>query len=171
MKQKGQVFSLDFVVSIVLLVIVLSLAMQFLELKEVEAKEFLVQSELDAVGNTAAELLVNNPSLSCKLTNYTGTEEYGVLSNCIRETSPTITKIELGISSSYNCLISTSPSINFVTECTGNPVNAENVFSVARKIVVLPSGDKLPKNYLYNCIKGDSCVLVPTEVTIKVWKT
>ena len=93
MKQKGQIFSLDLLISVVLVVIAISIAMQFLELKQLEAKESSEQAELERVGNTAAELLVNSPDIVCDIAerDQPNPTVLSLLSNCITVADPNAT--------------------------------------------------------------------------------
>jgi len=169
MEKKGQVFSLDVLISVVLIIVALGAAMRFFELKEYEAKEMLEKSELDRVGNTASELLVNNPALVCYLEDIAG-NNLGSLSNCL-EKSQSINKASLGIPSSFDCQIKFGDGTLANGECRDNiSPETKNVFAARRNIVIAAS-KQVAKNEFNDCINGEPCdVFTEGSLDLKVWK-
>lgn len=173
MKQNGQVFSLDFLLSIVLVLLAVGIIMQFLELKTYETKEFSQQQELERIGNTAAELLVSNPAIVCELKDVAG-NTIGTLQNCLATTPSLLKKENLGIPSSYSCNISASGTGVVINSDECNSIldssTQPNIFVSTRKIVFQQAGRQVQKSELQNCINGAGCSLKNGEITIKVWK-
>ncbi len=178
MKKNGQVFSLDVLISIVLIIVALGVAMRFFEIKEYETKELMEQSELERIGNTASELLVNNPDLVCELTDVRDGTILNYLSNCLNK-NQNISKSNLAIPANYDCRIEFS---------FGNPITKQvaigecqtivqpaikNVFAANREIVVTDS-KQVPKNEFNNCTDSDpatNCIVFTAgTATLKVWK-
>ncbi len=183
MKQKGQIFSLDVLISIVLIIVALGVAMRFFELKEYETKELMEQLELERVGSAASELLVNNPNLVCELTAVLTGTKLNSLSNCLNKNQQ-ILKADLGISENsvpaqnkFDCRIEfayDAASQLAIGDCTSVvPATAKNVFAATRKIVVTNS-KQVPKNEFNNCTDSDpatNCVVFTAgTATLKVWK-
>jgi uncharacterized protein (UPF0333 family) len=185
MEKKGQVFSLDVMISIILIVLALGIAMRFLEIKATETKEMTEQMELNTVGKTAAELLVNNPDITCEL-RAIDDSILDNLSNCI-ETNQNIQKTDLGLINpgNFDCRIeieySGLPPTTLPGQCQ-SPIlaTAKNVYSAKREIVttnLLPNPQKrVQKAVLNNCTDKEPesatpCILTRGTVTIWVWKT
>lgn len=181
MKQNGQIFSLDFLISLALVILAIGMAMQFLELKEYETKDYTEQMELERIGNTAAELLVSNPEIVCELTDNTRSTVLGHLQNCIPKINSEgdrIKKGELGIPAGFECWIYNDN--DFRTDCIMQEPDASvrNIFSAQRKIVFYkhtggggqPAKKKVTKGQLEACLNGSECDLIQQTVTLKVWK-
>ncbi len=176
MKNNGQIFSLDLLLSIVLVIVAIGLAMQYLELKQIEAKERFDQMELERVGNTAAELLVNNHEIICSLVDNASTP-IGTLANCLNQ--PTIitkiTKSMLGIPNNYSCRIEINDTVVLSGDCTGDATDAKNVFAAERKIVLnnTSQAPDVSKDDLYECMSRNlaACELAYASVELKAWKT
>jgi hypothetical protein len=187
MDKKGQVFTLDLVVSMVLIFLCVGVAMRFFELKEIEMKEMNENMELERIGKTASQLMVSNPDISCELTEIVNGTTIGYLPNCLNK-NQTITKQDLGIMEAgvpiqkqYNCYIEFKYG-NSTTIPTGDCMNAPpaapnsplNIFSEKREIV-LANDKKVPKDRYNNCTDdpslGTACsVWMKGTATIKVWK-
>ena len=67
MNKNGQIFSLDFIISVILAVLAIGLILNFSELTVQNMKENEIFEELQIVGETASDLLVSNPDIVCKL--------------------------------------------------------------------------------------------------------
>lgn len=67
MDRKGQLISMDFIVSLVIVVLGLGILVQSMELNSYYAKDDQIRDELKKVGDTAAVLLVSNPEHICEL--------------------------------------------------------------------------------------------------------
>ncbi|MFH1224463.1 MAG: hypothetical protein V1676_01540 [Candidatus Diapherotrites archaeon] len=69
---KGQIFTLDFVISMILVILAFGLVLNFMELNQYNLHEQEIREELKTVGDGAAETLVTSPALVCELGYYTG---------------------------------------------------------------------------------------------------
>src|SRR3989338_2805353 len=67
MNKNGQIFSLDFIISVILADLAIGLILNFSELTVQNMKENEIFEELQIVGETASDLLVSNPDIVCKL--------------------------------------------------------------------------------------------------------
>lgn len=158
--RKGQIISLDFMVSLIGVVLAIGLLIQGFEMNTYATKEAQAYNELRIVGETAADLLVSNPDIVCNLVDGSG-KLLGHLNNCI-DTSKTISKEKLGIPETYNYNIEGSG-----LTLAGNSTlsgNEKNVYAVERTVVT-HSGD-VPKS----CMVDGSCLLAATAITLRVWK-
>lgn len=163
---------MDFLVSLALIVLVIGLMLQFAEVATYSAKQTQEQRELEAVAITASNLLVLNPAFSCELTMPAGPGpqiETEYLTHCIavsKLNGSNITKGALGIADPYRFCI------GGIVNC-GAEANAENVFTVVRKIVTHPTGF-VTKKELEICIRGpgidEICNFDTVELELKVWK-
>ena len=76
MNQKGQIITLDFLISLIAITLAIGILLQFAEVKAYNEKEELQWVELTEIAETASNLLVSSPEISC--------EEDGIyLVNCI----------------------------------------------------------------------------------------
>ena len=101
MNSKAQIASLDFILSVVLVVVALGLVMQTIEVNQYTMKEMEIHNELERIGETAADILVSHPDFTCDLYNHSGNIEIGELQNCV-EKKTTVTKRQLGIPTGYD---------------------------------------------------------------------
>jgi hypothetical protein len=84
--KKGQLISLDFIMSLVLIVAAMGLVMQLSEIENYNFKDKELKDETQIIGKTAAELLVNSPRIVCELTDVRDENKVlSYLSNCIPE--------------------------------------------------------------------------------------
>ncbi|MBU2100778.1 MAG: hypothetical protein ABH850_01330 [Candidatus Micrarchaeota archaeon] len=84
--KKGQLISLDFIMSLVLIVAAMGLVMQLSEIENYNFKDKELKDETQIIGKTAAELLVNSPRIVCELVDVRDENKVlSYLSNCIPE--------------------------------------------------------------------------------------
>ncbi len=166
MRSRGQIFSLDFLLSLVLAVLAIGLVLQFFELQSYDQKDLQLRAELETIGFGASDLLVSNPDVVCILTD-TGGIQRGTLPNCLSEGGAEITKQNLGIPTAYECSISGVAA----SGCNATPSAATaNIFAIKRKVVTY-SLRQVPKAELEKCMLSlGGCNLVPLEVELRVWK-
>ncbi|KHO55716.1 MAG: hypothetical protein J4478_04660 [Candidatus Diapherotrites archaeon] len=160
MNSKGQLFSLDLVIALALIVLAVGLLYRNAELFQYANKDSAIQAELYRVGLNASNQLVGNPQLNCALSELgppTGLIEF--LPNCLTVDrtgnlpsgrhvgwgkTAQITKDALGIPDDYSCNIEFQPPLLtpiFIDEkgCDDSyaTAGAENIFSIERKVVFL----------------------------------
>jgi len=165
--KKGQVFSLDFLISLILIVLAIGIIIQLSEINSYETKEKQVREELEMVGGTAKNLLLTSPSIVCGIADIRDNEIIGYMNGCY--CSKPINKEFLGLPEGYNCNISGNAGIT--TDCTDNPINAKNVYSAEIKAVFAEGGTTyITKDIYQNCINGNGCSLKEGTIKLKVWK-
>ena len=181
MNRKGQIFSLDLLMSLVVAVLALGLLVQAMEINAYETKEQSLNEELKIIGETAADLLVSNPNIVCALIDNVANEiTLDSLPNCLVLCSPpcppadpqgeaigfwknrkdktVIMKEDLGIPTGYDCMIDIDydGSERVASQCADEepPSDIKNVYSAQRNVVVYTNSDNplVPKTELYICI-------------------
>ncbi len=191
--RKGQIFSLDFLVSMILVVLAFGILMQFFEVHAYALKEEQNRTELKKIGETAADLLVSSPAIVCEIvdnqTDPTNPVEVGYLNNCLTRGTGTLQgyswdnrpaddekvayKKFLGLpQTGYECAIDVNPALTIETDCgdiTTVP-NDKSYYSAKRKVVVYNANYKVPKSELEDCMHGRACNLIEAEATLYVWK-
>lgn len=186
MNQKGQIFTLDFLISMVLVILALGLVIQFLELNEYNLQEQELRHELETVGSMAADLMVSSPEIVCELGYYENPMDMGswyrisYLMNCLTHTATekvTISKSNLKLPEGYSCKISFDPASGLFLSlvdpedaCDDDPSNAKNTYSVTRAFVspspiAVMQPQRIGKQYF-----GTSNFGVNAKVTLTVWK-
>ena len=179
MNSKAQIASLDFILSVVLVVVALGLVMQTIETNQYTMKEMEVHNELARIGETAADILVSHPDITCDLLESDSPyNKISDLQNCI-EKNTTITNEMMGIPTEYDCWIGFtqggSGNLDF-PECTNTvPNSEENVYSTGRLITFWePAGGgvgaRLTKNSFLNAVNSPSGPLKERTLLIKIWK-
>ena len=163
MNKKGQVVSLDFLISIIAIVLALGILIQISELKtynEIEEREWM---ELRQIAETAGARLVSNPELNCTVVKDGGQDELFNLPNCL-DTSVAITRTLLAIPE--------SPSYGFeLSDSTGTLESygsrGEKDFFEVKRILVKNSGNVNKSDYLNGVFDSEND---PVEINLKVWK-
>jgi len=65
--KKGQIISLDFIMSLILIVLAIGMVMQLSEIENYNFKDKELQDNTQIIGKTAANNLVNSPKIVCEL--------------------------------------------------------------------------------------------------------
>lgn len=169
MNKRGQIVSLDYVISLILVLLALGLLLNFFELQTVNAKEAQLNSELETLAEGAARLALASPGIACNLTSNDGLKYIGVLPNCIPDESGRLTKARIGIPQGFECAIITEP-VEIATDCVTVDNDVNNYYSVTRKIVVKTNGPDVTKGQLEKCVNNVNCLLTDANLTIVVWR-
>ncbi|MDO8646882.1 MAG: hypothetical protein Q7R70_00510 [Candidatus Diapherotrites archaeon] len=134
MNSKGQLFSLDFIIAVALIMLAIGLLYKQAELFQYSQKDDSIQSELYRIGYNASNQLVGNPATTCELVDLAGPSAGHIdyLPNCLtvspgnippgvrhgwyknhRTNARVILKEDLGIPEGYDCKIdfSTNPPL------------------------------------------------------------
>lgn len=175
---KGQIFSLDFIFSVMVMVLAIGLAIQMVEVNQYTSKEIEVQENLARIGETAADMLVSHPDIACDLV---GSLDGGITYspagtdaiNCISWKNSQIKKETLGIPDNYGCWVGFSDSSLSIenNECTSMDFKSkEDVYSASRYGIYSPRADGVDKKEIQKCMNNDSCGFEEKILTIKVWK-
>lgn len=192
--RKGQIFSLDFLLALVIIIACIGLAIQAFELNAYHEKERYVIDELNLVGAMATEKFVTMESIACSVKDTGETEIPGFeLVNCVDPSkvaeftrdafgfgvwTAKVSKASLGIPDEYNCrayivtpegIVSLIPLIQGCSIDPGLviPETVKNVYSIQRKVFFY---DEVSKSELYSCIQGGACNLGVTELRFDFWK-
>jgi len=82
--KKGQIISLDFIMSLVLLVLAVGLVLQLSEIENYNFKDKELKDDTQIMGKTAANNLVNSPKLVCELVDFRDQNTVlSYMSNCL----------------------------------------------------------------------------------------
>lgn len=184
--EKGQVFSLDFLVSLAAVTLAIGLLFQAVEVRAYSQKEGEMRAELEMVAETAADLLVSNPEIVCELVDYEGSH-ISYLENCIPKINTSgsrISNTKMGIPDGYGCKLANSERGTLQTEdCLGAgqplPDNVENIYSVKRNAALYngtgstEQKKQIKKEELEVCMgnTAGTCNLEQSEITLWVWRS
>jgi len=185
MNKKGQIFSLDFILSLAVIILTIGLMLQFMELQEYNQREAEIQNELYSIGETASHLLVSSPSFSCQMDSALDATLMPVL-GCILINAPAgyeITKERLGIPINYKCEIEAEAPIGTIVNINNADCiddhgadNPDNFYSSKRNAVFFESASgnaqSIYKSELYHFCKPPLgvCTLETGEIKLWVWK-
>jgi hypothetical protein len=164
-KNKAQLFSLDIVFALIIIILLLFLLSKIAEVKIYKINTNNNLKELDLVGNSTYKKLVSNPKLNCYV--YDANNHF-LLSNCIGNDSA-ITKANLDIPDSYKCNITGLPGgINNDCDDVGMPV--DNVYKINFTIDYYNNTRNIPKNIYINGLLNLPLSFTNHDVTLNVWK-
>ena len=141
MNARGQIFSLDFLFSVGVMVLALGFVLLFMDLNAASQKDEMLWLEVKTVGERASNLLVASPDIGCAIDSI-------AVSNCIDTVGlEANTKGKLGIPDSFGYRL----EIEGVASPLGDeiPDAAQNVYSTARYVVLEPSPGEAVKATLY----------------------
>jgi len=168
---RGQVFSLDLVLALALLVLSIGIIFQQTELFLYNQKDLEESRSLEIIGESASNMLVFSPEIVCELVSGGSVVDY--LNNCIPDDCSTVSGPALGLSSDY------SYNVSGAVSC-GTPFNASliegPVYSVDRT-VVLSSGKEVTRKEFNECNAemSPNCVFgspasAPKKITLTIWR-
>lgn len=165
---KGQIFSLDLIISIAIIILAIGLLLRFAEVNAYNLKDEEIRKELELVGFSAIDRLGNDPVLNCVLEDSVGAS-IGKIPNCISQGTD-ISKTDLGIPDSYNCRL-TSSNLSSIGQCDGTPAaEVENVFGM-KKTILISAAAATTKAELEDCLEGNcNGVLMAEVIELQVWK-
>ena len=146
--EKGQIFSLDFIISMVAVIAAIGLMIQVIEVNVYNQKEAAADKEMKIVAERAADLLVAGYKYN---SGYTACKEGGIyLMNCVKENLPTGQVSHLLIPNEYNYEIT---GIGIGLNRTPGSFDVGDDFYEAKRT-----------------IKVDNTGAGDTTFTVKVWK-
>lgn len=172
-KQKGQIFSLDFLLAMGMVVLAIGLMLNFYELNANYAKEERVKSEITAIAINATEVLLSNEK--CDLQGGVGSNKFNnqgyEVFGCakITKNAPPINKDEIMIPEGYSCR----------AEIDGDLANGDCIsdYTGVSEVVILDrtfmyTNNILKKDEYEECIDGaPSCQLNERTLRLAVWRT
>jgi len=155
--QRGQVFTLDFLISLIAATLAVGLLIQAVELRTYSQKESQLGKDLERVAENAGNMLVASNGITCELQS-TGGAHIDYMNNCVDTAKIDETNAWelLGIPLGYGFNVSGAIEI-------GGPVPGETDFAEEARTVVVSSG----------AVKKDvfeQHSFAPVQVKIRVWR-
>ncbi len=158
---KGQIFSIDFLISIILLVLFLGLIINAIEIKTNQTKETFLQEKIITESKVAFDVLTNG-KYACKLDNGNilgSSLNENLLNSDLKEN----VKEYLAISDKkVNLKVFDNPTI------LNDNLIGETIINIEREILVCENVINFAD--LNNCLKGENCALEKKIVTLGVTK-
>ena len=164
--QKGQLFSLDFIIAIALTVLAMGMLLHFYEIAVYGEKEAQIQNEMNLIAFTASNVMLGTNE--CNLENAFEDQGYR-LHGCSRTTNfASITKSELLVPDGFGCYITLDGAAT-TSDCTTNETSKDAV--VLERAFLAQSGGSITKEDYEKCIAGFSCPgFTKSSLIVKVWK-
>ena len=154
MNKKAQIFSLDFLFSVAVMLLVIGFVFMFMDLNSASQKDEIAWLELKSIGDRASSLLAASPEINCMLDGDTG--EIMALTNCVDRTS--INQANLGIpSSGYGWFVKIGNSGSW-----GLALPSDKDYYSTKRFVVSNTGPNVQKVNL--------SLKTGEEATIYVWR-
>jgi len=185
MNHKGQLFSLDFLFSVIVVVFAVGIVLNTAQFKSFAGMQDAEMNKIRQMGDLASDMLVNGPHI-CDLVSIGGTPtDLGNLNNCLStNASKQITKGALGLTDDYGCSIELRYIIDYdyggvdhragiaanILNCDDSFPDDRQIYSSSR-LVVVSNLAAINKAQLADCMSG-SCgaVLRPYNLVISVWE-
>jgi uncharacterized protein (UPF0333 family) len=194
-KTKGQLLSLDFLLSLILGVLAIGLLIQFFEVNSYAQNQEQTIMKLSIIGETASDLIVSSNTTICEIES--GNDQIqanNCLPLCIYDTlemmcNPTntekrIEKTNIGLTKEFGCNIQVYPDptqftnpgkLQIGTECEETiPVpEPANIYSTTRKVILAGLEEKpWDKTEYLHCIRNtENCDKITIgTITLTVWK-
>jgi len=173
MKRKGQIMTVDFVFSLILLMLALGYTFRIAEANEYRLKEEQLFGDLQRVGSAASELMVASPAFACEITM--GTTQY--FSHCVnRAKLLAATKDKLGIPSAvgrdyhFEILVDKAHEAgdSAPDPSVAGDTDARFIYSEERKVILSAGNPALAD--IKACFNGAGCTLATRDLMIKVWR-
>ena len=165
--QKGQFFSIDFLIAMAIAVLALGMLLHFYELNTYEQKEARIQNELTLIAMNSSNILLNTNNCTAK--NNLSVKGYE-LHGCTDTSSwINLTKAELMIPLEVNCYITKGVSVAIDGCGTDALPNTPNIAVIERTF--LERNSKITKTQYENCLDGACAeIYTPKDLVVKIWK-
>jgi len=165
-RQKGQLFSLDFIISMVAVTAAIGLLIHGIEVNAYSQKEQQLYDELKQVAETAADLLVTSDGTTCEIQSLGGPAKV-YLVNCLDEGK--IGSLGDLFPNGYCYESSSTNGSSSLEDNCGVAHNVQDFYEAKREIVTLNL--PLNKKDFEECLRGAAtCKLDEDTITIKVWR-
>ena len=172
--QKGQLYSIDFVISAGLFVLATGIILGIYENASYSEKETMARNELTAIALNAANMLLESNPCTLEGTATTGfmAQGYRILGCSTAGTSTPITKSALMIPEGFKCTASINNSaMTGINECNKTPdAQTQDVASIERTYLSKTGGGAMTKLEYEKCMAGGTCAYTENNLTLKVWK-
>ena len=159
--RKGQLLSLDAVLSLVLLMLALGYAFRVAEANFYALKQDELIYETKAAGSAAAELLTTSEEITCEVTTNTGNNFY--ITNCIDTSKLTNLNQKLLLNNAFGV------RVEWGAGNAGDPLPSDNRTIYSEKRVVMLRNGSISKAELEQCFQDGSGCSRDT-ITIYVWR-
>jgi len=157
---KGQMFSVDFLLSIAMLILFIGLLMAAAEIKGYEAKEKILSNSLEQKTEVALGILMNSPDVGCTFNGE-------VLSSSINTTKlTTITLAQL--KTKLNLQDNNVSIVLDGIEVMGDTMDSKNIVALDSEVLIC-SGN-VSFSDLNSCMTQTVCPLPKQTISIKVGK-
>ncbi len=167
MEKKGQIVSLDFVFSLVLVMLALGLVMRAAEANNYKMKQDELFWETQRVGRVASAMLLNHEDFSCEVQDEGGIKLYNIINCADKGRIAAASKSDLLIPDDFKFRVEISDASGGLS--MGDVVgDAPFVYSEERK--ALTSNGPISKKNLENCMSG-ACGIDTGTVTLWVWRS
>jgi len=155
--KKGQVFSLDFLLSLALVLLAIGLVIRGIELAKYDQKDEEIYSELRAIAENTGNLLTGNPEINCTVRQL----EVSIM-NCAdtAKINSSNARAKLGIPTEFGFSV-----INLSATPISAGTQGEKDFAEVKRKVLLHNGDITKQEYNTTFRQQ-----APAEVSIRVWR-
>lgn len=176
MNRKGQMFTVDLVFSLILLMLALGYVFRIAEANNYKMKEDELFMDLQRIGTAASERLVSNPDFICKVDFGAGSVPFF---NCIVGNRVSgADRGDLGIPNGYAFELLRKDGAVFNHIAGGNaplfdPDNprAQNLYSETRKVLYFSGGNDPTKSQIDVCMDPlQGCSGEEKYLMVKVWR-
>jgi len=156
--ERGQVFTLDFLISLIAATLAVGLLIQAVELRTYSQKESRLRNDLERVAENAGNMLVASNGITCELQSTYDGARIDYMNNCIDTTKISAANAGglLGIPPGYDFNVSGAIEI-------GGPAPGETDFAEEARTVAVSSG-AVTKDVF------EQHSFTPVQVKIRVWR-
>ncbi len=159
-KQKGQIIILDILFAAVLIIFLFLILSKTVEIRVYERISDSRVRELEMVGTTAYNKLVNNPKINC----YVDYEDNHFLVRSCFPNSFSVSKQDLGVPSGYKCNLSIASVTINPNGCNDSYAGVDNYFLIKHNVLTASSTAVSKDNH----VSGSA--YTNREMTLRVWK-
>jgi len=180
---KGQIFTLDFVIAMAVVVLAIGMVLNFYEMTMYEAKETQIKNELNIIAlNAGNNYLLQNPCNPSPAGSLKFSNQGYELSHCVVTSSFVDTeKDDILIPDDVECYITLDKDgggapDEIMSYCPTEPGSSvQNIASIKRKFLAAEGTGVITKKDFEDCIEfrndcDDIYETTPYELTVMVWK-
>lgn len=159
--KKAQIFTLDAMLSLVLVVMALGLIIHSFELKEYTLREEELFNELKSKAEVASLMLSINEKIICEIQ-----QTKMKMQNCIATNNNKLSRLKelLGLNADFGCRLANARN-ETIGNCSDNIPDNKNIVSIKKKLLVL--NDNPTKSNWNTCINM-GCPF--EDYTLSIWR-